>query len=297
MYDQFKHTSVSEAKAYISAHGHLAAEQNSNIVAFQQALTSCMRGVKTLYRTPSSSYLYFEGEYMTLGWIGYADFQTSKSGVHKYGVMSRHIQNNKYRADTDNHYISMSKNMDVGLKAAMGMLRSYSPEEIANCLRSTVREPVDDLVRNAYTKHREACKVLGLEYYGTEAARTMDALSGLLTIGHIFPQPEFHSDLLAYYSSKKETDRLSKPALPMVFVNVFKQWGKTHVSEVSISDIKSRYSGHTEHVDTYDIDKVPERLEDKIAVMSMMEDKSFVEDVGYKVDSTAFYFYTEEDNV
>ena len=264
------------------------------LAVFRRELECTMRGVKTLWRDEKSAWVYMDGEYMTIGWIGYGDFQTSKNGASKYVVYSRTIRNMKYSDHNAQYHMRMAKNRDIALKAARGNLRGYAPDEVADAMRDKVRNPVNALVSTANTTHRAACKTIGLEYYGPEQVRTLDALQQLLKSGHTFINADFHKDLLATFASKKDCDRLSTDKLPMLFVNIFEKWGKHQISLCKIADVKNRFAPSSEHIGTYDTDNAPEDIVGKVAVMSMCADEQFVEDVGFKVDSRAFYFYIED---
>lgn len=266
----------------------------ADLVKFRKELERTVRGVKTLYRDTKSAWVYMDGEYMTMGWIGYGDFQTSKNGADKYVVYSRTISNMKYNDGSRQHHMRMAKDMGIALKAAKAEFRNYSPVEVAEALRSKVSKPVNLMMGAARTKTREALSSVGLESYGTAVRRTIQVLEGLITSGHVFPQADFHDDLLSMFAAKKEADRLDTPRLPMTFVRVYEKFGRQYVNACLMEDIKSSYNANNTHLATWSAEDTPEDVQGQIAVMSMCEDDQFVEGVGYKVDETTFYFYTEE---
>lgn len=298
-----QHSSVRFAKQkyndLIQQHGGSTSFENfhgstANLGVFRKAVEQSIRGVKTIYRDNKSAWVYIEGDYMTMGYIGYGDFQTSKDGKPKYVVYSRTIRNMKYGDDKRQHHMRMAKDMDIAVKAAKTELRGYYPVEVAEALRPKAAKPVAALEQEASSAYRKAVDVVGLEYYGRSAERTIEALSCLIKSGHVFPQADYHKDLLEVFKTKKERDRLQGATLPMTYVRVYEKFGKQRVDVCSMENIKSSYNVTNHHLGTFDAEDVSDALQGKVAVMSMCEDEQFVEGVGFKVDDTTFFFYVED---
>ena len=297
-----QHTSVRFAKAQYNAKiqenvgspsfDHKVSD--SGLGVFRKAVEQSIRGAKTIYRDTKSAWVYIEGDYMTMGYIGYGDFQTSKNGDHKFVVYSRTIRNMKYGDDKRQHHMRMAKDMDIAVKAAKGAFRSYHPTEVAEALRPKVAKPVNVLEQEAARAYKSAVDTIGLEYYGRSAERTIEALSCLIKSGHVFPQADYHKDLLEVFKTKKERDRLSGSTLPMTYVYVYERFGKQRVDMCSMENIKSSYNVTNLLIGTFDADAVSDDIQGKVAVMSMCEDEQFVEGVGFKVDDTTFFFYVED---
>ena len=265
------------------------------ILTFRKEVERSIRGAKTIYRDTNSAWVYMEGEYMTMGWIGYGDFQSSKSGPSKYVVYSRSIRNCKYNDGNNQFHMRMAKHMDIALKAAKSELRNYTSAEIATALKKKVREPVMELRGDARQAYQNALKKVGLEYYGTATDRMQYALAGLMSAGHVFPDLELNADIKTLLSAAKENNRLQTDKLPMRFVRIYEKFGKQRVDVARVDDVLTSYLNvNSEHVATWDAADVPEELQGQVAVMSMCEAGQFVEGVGYKVDDTTFYFYEED---
>jgi hypothetical protein len=126
----------------------------------------------------------------------------------------------------------------------------------------------------------------------------------LIKDGYVFRQPELHenisklSHLREQYNKhssnntrpmdfvriyKNPREELRADVVKMININAYTAWGND-------GRIADRVSGK----DMYLTETLPESILGKIAVMAMCEDGQFVEDVGYKVDDTMFYFYPEE---
>ena len=297
-----QHTSVRFAKAQYNAKIQENAgstsfdhkDQQSGLGVFRKTVEQSIRGAKTIYRDHRSAWVYMEGDYMTLGWVGRGDFQTSKNGEDKFVVYSRTIENLKYSDHNKQYHMRMAKDMGIAVKAAKGAFRSYHPTEVAEALRPKVVKPVSALEQEAVRAYRSAVDAVGMEYYGMKAKRTILALDHLVTSGHVFPQADYHKDLLEVFKTKKERDRLCGSILPMTYVYVYERFGKQRVDVCSMENIKSSYGTTNLLVGTFDADAVSDDIQGKVAVMSMCEAEQFVEGVGFKVDDTTFFFYVED---
>ena len=81
----YKHKLVSDARKHAEAHsGDLTHSQE--LRNFRIRVHKDLRGVETFPRCRNSAWVCIKGEPMALGWIGYGDYQTSKSGDPKYVV-------------------------------------------------------------------------------------------------------------------------------------------------------------------------------------------------------------------
>lgn len=300
-----QHTSVNYAKKLLKEAN--AVHQNAGtssiphvtfLVTFCSQLESTMRGIKTLYRNSKSAWVYRDGEYMTLGWIGYGDFQTSKSGQPKFVVYARGITNCKYNDQTDQHHMRMAKDKETALKAARGNFLKYTPEEVAMALQSKVRQPITDMEQKASTAYRTAARKLGLDTYSSMAMRTFDALKDTMVHDEATKRmygPDLVADINTMIAAKADTDRHSAKELSMKFVNIFEDsFGETQVSVCEISDVKTSWRASAKHEITYAVADVPEDLEGQVSVMSICDDGEFVDGIGFKVCPRAFFLYIQD---
>jgi len=300
-----KHTSVRHALDYASRQ-NLSPNLKLKIFCIEVELS--IRGARTLYRSEDTAWVYMEGEYMTMGWIGYGDFQRSKVGQAKYVVYSRFINNNKYRDDSDQNNMRMAKHQDIALKAAKAMLRNYTPVDVALALASKVQKPVREILSNADNAYAKAKLTVGIDrfdstggtgYEGGSGKRMVNMLEQLISSGHEFIDKEFHADVIALLIAKEGDARArGSTGVPMDFVRVYEQRSRQLVDHVRFSDICCRgaYQLGQKVLSSgvYGVHNTPEELQGKIAVMSMCADNQFVEGVGYKVDERTFYFYAED---
>jgi len=258
------------------------------------------RGVKTVMRTANTAWVYMEGEDMAMGWVGYGDFQTSRTAKdNKYAVYARGIRNMKYNDMNDQHFMRVALKMDVALKHAKAYLINYSTSETAQALSVPVRRDVDEVRKAAQRAYQVALETVGIEAskYTNKTGPLLQELGYMVLSGHTFTSPELGANIQDMLNKKKISSRFKNDAVvPMDFVRVYTMsYGEQRVDTVRIKDITHyRREIDTDHNRTWLAKELPEELMGKIAVMAMCQDDEFVEDVGFKVSDNMFYLYVED---
>ena len=257
------------------------------------------RGVKTVMRTANTAWVYMEGEDMAMGWVGYGDFQTSRTARdNKYAVYARDIRNMKYNDMNDQHFMRVALKMDVALKHAKAYLRNYSTWETAEALSVPVRRDVDEVRKAAQRAYQVALETVGIgSRYAAQAGPLLQELGYMVLSGHTFTSPELGANIQDMLNKKKVSARFKNDdAVPMDFVRVYTtSYGEQRVDTVRVKDITNyRREIDTDHNRTWLAKELPEELMGKIAVMAMCQDAEFVEDVGFKVSDNMFYLYVED---
>ena len=119
----YKHKLVSKERKHAEAHsGDLTHSQE--LRNFRIRVHKDLRGVETFPRDTKSAWVCIKGEPMVLGWIGYGDYQTSKTGDPKYVVYARDVANMKYSDYTDQYYMRMAVSIDTAVKHAKRFMRT-----------------------------------------------------------------------------------------------------------------------------------------------------------------------------
>ena len=265
---------------------------------FRIRLQKEMRGVYTKTRDNTSAWVCMDNEPMVLGWVGYGDYQTSKSGDPKYVVCARDIENMKYSDYTIQHNMRMATNIDTAIKHAKGHMRKYTTDDLAQVFAKDVKRAVNGIKEKARDEFREAVSGAGIKLSGHRDGMDntlMAELFNMVRAGHKFTNGELDTSIRTLMAKKKENDRFGKGATPVNFLRTYKHYDGMRVDIARIADITSYQMRPTyEHKHTYLAQDLPEDFAGKVAVMSMCEDKHFVEGVGYRVNETMFYFYVED---
>ena len=265
---------------------------------FRTRLRREMRGVYTKTRDNTSAWVCMDNEPMVLGWVGYGDYQTSKSGDPKYVVCARDIENMKYSDYTIQHNMRMATNIDTAIKHAKGHMRKYTTDDIAQVFAKDVKRAVNnikDKARDEFNKAVTNAGIKGSGYGDGSEKKLMVELFNMVHAGHKFVDTEVDTSIRTLMAKTKENDRFGKGATPVNFLRTYKHYDGIRVDITQIADITSYQMRPTyEHKHTYLAQDLPEDFAGKVAVMSMCEDKHFVEGVGYRVNETMFYFYVED---
>jgi len=260
---------------------------------FCEELTGQVRGLKTMTRDDRSQWVYFDGELMVRGWVGYGDFQSSREGDKKFVVCARHISNGKYNDHNEQHYMKMSVNMSVALRVAKAHLTKYTTPEIERTFRKTIRDLVHNKRSVIVNKISRLINNLGLSAYNSAKDRVFAELRHLVKAGHNFSDPTFGADVVHLLEEQRLLSSLGD-TIPMDFIHIYPTPWETRADILHISDARSHYSAHTQNeTQTWVADELPESIMGKVAVMQMCADKQYVEDVGYRINEHTFYFHSE----
>ena len=293
----YKHKLVSDARKHAEAHsGDLTHSQE--LRNFRIRVHKDLRGVETFPRDRSSAWVCMKGEPMALGWIGYGDYQTSKTGDPKYVVYARDVANMKYSDYTDQYYMRMAVNIDTAVKHAKRFMRKYTTDEIATVFAGDIKRAVRQVkgaAQDAYDTARKDVGIQNSSYSGDADKRLMAELFNMVHAGHTFVDAELDTNIRTLMAKKKESDRFSDADIPVDFLRTYEHYDGMRVDTTRIADVMSyKTEPMYDHKHTYLAQDLPEELAGKVAVMSMCEDGHFVEGVGYKVNDAMFYFYVED---
>ena len=304
----YKHETVAEAtvksEEYVSrVHGYnkpSALNTSFELVEFRTAIEN--NRIKTMHRSANTAYVYIEGEQMVLGWIGYGDFQSTISGADKYVLYARNIHNMRHVDGTDEYYMRSALRLDKAVKNCNANLIRYTSEETGCALVTHPKRNFLSLSREANEAYMEVRRNIGLvDRTNTELGLE---LITLIKDGYVFRQPELHENIskLSHLRDQHNKHSSNNPR-PMDFVRIYKNPREelradvvkiTNVNAYTAWGNNGRIADRVSGKDMYLAEALPESILGKIAVMAMCEDGQFVEDVGYKVDDTMFYFYPEE---
>jgi len=265
---------------------------------FRIRLQKEMRGVYTKTRDNTSAWVCMDNEPMVLGWVGYGDYQTSKMGDPKYVVCARDIENMKYSDYTIQHNMRMATNIDTAIKHAKGHMRKYTTDDIAQVFAKDVKRAVNnikDKARDEFNKAVTNAGIKGSGYGDGSEKKLMVELFNMVHAGHKFVDTEVDTSIRTLMAKTKENDRFGKGVTPVNFLRTYKHYDGMRVDITRIADITGyRHEPMHEHKHTYLAQDLPDDFAGKVAVMSMCEDKHFVEGVGYRVNEAMFYFYVED---
>ena len=263
---------------------------------FMQELRKAFRGVlfTPCPQDKRRTYMHMPNDPYVMGYIGYGDFlTTAKAMQSSYVVSSRHIMNYKYADYNDQYYMAMSINLPTAVRNAKRYLRPLTTKDMAldewtegdmrrksKNTKSAMDVKRNNTLSDLLAKNNREKKI--------EYNPMLEYMRTLVKVGHEFTDKELESDLLSYFKLEEDANAISSDGVDVDYVRVYEKYGKQVFDVVPL--IRKEY-GRSDlgNIITYDKDKVPEDVMGKVSVLSMVENKHWVDDVGYRVDATMFY--------
>jgi hypothetical protein len=234
---------------------------------------------------------------MALARVGYGNY-SPKNNYDRYKpeyymVYSRTIENEKYRAGSEQYNMAMSKDMDKALKNASKHIRRYRPIELAETSVASIANHVErneSKVRDAMRKARE--NVIGTNM-GVELL--LRELKHALSSGHRFFDPTFEANAMAWVDKDKDWDAEKVRPIPAYFVTVSTLRDEQIFEIIEVANVKEytefkhKYKEMEGATKTYKADDIPEDIMGKLSVLSLLEVGGYSEGVGKRVDETMFW--------
>jgi hypothetical protein len=217
----------------------------------------------------------------------------SDNKTEYFMVYSRVINNEKYRAGSDQYYMSMSKDMAKAIVNARRYIRRYSPLDMANNTLYDITRNVENIsgkVRRAWNDARH--EVVGR----TESIDTLfKEIKRLITIGHEFSDPKFKDAVMAWVEKDNAWTIEKQRPVPAYFVQVSTMRDEQIFEVVEVEDIKpyGDFSASSKEFNpttkTYTVADLPEDIMGKLSVLSLLEPGQYTEGVGIRSDETMFW--------
>jgi len=264
-------------------------ETYSNLRLFMTKVRESFRGVEFVRRDGNSVWIYYPDEPYPMGFIGYGDFRTEVQGDPQYAVGSRTITNDKYGSYQTQYHMKMTANIVTGVRNAKRYLRNYSLLELATIKRDEVTSASGESKSNASTEYRHTMRRL-FDHEST-ASRMMIELRNIVDTGHEFIDASFGQDLATMFQFKDAYKELCDKPINMYFVRVSQKFGTQTFHVGTVDNVHLHlYDGGAPHDDFVRYtNNLPEEIMGKLAVLNMVDNETYVDDVGYRVDESMFY--------
>jgi hypothetical protein len=231
------------------------------------------------------SWVYMPDDHFAMGKIGYGVFSQNGRGGHTYTVQSRTIQNGKYNDYSPQYNMKSSTSRPTAVKNAKKFLRRFSPVEAAQVVARGANDRIQEMKRSLREDMAKIEMTLfgaTLSTYRKEAPLLFTEMQHLLNSGHKFSTPEL-ADKLAQYVGLTQERGNAATAYNMWFVQMSKQ----RADVVPVDDLTAFTPAYGEPQTYYD--ELPEEIAGKVAVLSMVEDNTYVHGVGFKAGDDMYY--------
>jgi hypothetical protein len=256
---------------------------------FMNKVREAFRGVEFILVNNNRAWVYYPNEPYPMGYIGYGDFRTEVVGDDTYMVASRTITNDKYASYQDQHHMKMTVNMTTAIRNAKRFLRNFSTREMA---RANVRDAVSKSQENEGslgTEYRSAMRGL-FDNESSQSNRMLTELRNLVDTGHEFVDPAFGSELTAMFKLYDDHKLVKDKPIHCYFVRVYERFGKQTFDVCMVDNLhKGLWRTDVSTEITRYTDDLPEDIMGKVSMLAMVENGTYVDDVGYRADEGLFY--------
>ena len=277
--------------------------------AFMDGIKKQLRGIKFGVvidsRQANYTFAYYPDEVFARGKISYKDCRDVKPrGEEKltFNVSSKSIENNKTNHyNSDLFYRMSSTNITTGIRNAVKHLRAYTPMDV-------MATTLEDLVRHRNSVGQdENYEIRQLSSYlcdsGVMCAKLRTELLHLHTSGHNFIDPVYGEKLAKYVSASKEQAENSRLGQDYICVQVRTTSTGHEFTCLDVDDHKQlahdiRYDSRRSeqrltdmHAGTRVTTELPDDVLSKVSVLTISEDNTFLDGVGWKYCDEVYYVY------
>ena len=294
----YKNKLLSEIKFSTPDHKTGSYEDLASNVDLQEFMAEVRKAFRGIMFTPKpndkrTAYMHMPNDPYVMGWIGYGDFQTEvRAEQSSYIVSSQHIRNMKYADYNDQYYMAMSINLHTAVRNAKKYCRPLTTKVMALDKEEDMRRKASDTESHAQRKMFTAqSDLLAKNNRQTHIEHNpmLEYMRTLVKVGHEFTDKQLESDLLNYFKLEEEHEVIKTKGVKVSYVRIYEKYGKQCVDVATIIKDPKVYGNTVDTVVTYDKADAPEDIVGKVAVLSMVENNHWVDDVGYRVDATMFY--------
>jgi hypothetical protein len=231
-------------------------------------------------------FVYMEGDTYAMARIGYGDYTVGgkADATRKFMVESRTIKNEKYKYNRPEYHMALTDTLDRAVKNVSKHMRRYSPleaatisyDEVVNRLRSPAVIATADL----YTSKRNVL----------DHAQLQTELFHLVDMGYSFLSTELQGMIVNWRNADKEHKEAVGRNKACYFITVRLQNDDMMCDVVRLHSYESIKLGIDPAV-VYKMEELPEELAGRVAVLSMVEDNHYVDNVGLRVNSSTFWVH------
>jgi hypothetical protein len=254
---------------------------------FRRDVQAAIPGCRTTALGDHQCWVYMPDDHFTMGVISYGKHTQNGRGPSSYAVRSRTIINSKYSSGVGRNTVT-STDRAVAVKNAKKYLRKWAPNELMDMTRAYPRDAIAS-VREA---SRAGMATQELALFGGQLPNRRDALvmaelRHLLNSNHAFLDRTIAEQLTQYFGSWDEDFSL-RNGHSMHFVALSVSHGRQRFDVISLDGVDGWYPKFSSAVQTY-YEDVPEHILGRLSVLNMVEDRTYVQGVGYRHTAGLFY--------
>lgn len=234
----------------------------------------------------SEVWVYVPNERYARGRIGYGAFFATKEG-NTYMVFNHTIMNGKYTTEKQHYHMMLAGKEDTALKNAYKHLKPHTIIDIASRERDSFLWGMRNVLDS---KSSEMNSI-----YDNKLKQNMFIeLRHALNSGHKFASEDYKQALAQYFEKQDEFNKYKNKPRPAYYVWIKPEKdGEEQTADILECDASIGFGYKAGNVVTLKMSDIPVDIAGKIAVLSMVNDKHYVENVGSKVSSDAYWIERE----
>jgi hypothetical protein len=211
--------------------------------------------------------------------LGFLDISTDAKGRPMYKLYSNLIENEKYNCHNDEYHAKSTTDPKKLLVLLKEFVKPYTPHEIVNRIGDPVLLDREEWRDEPKREYREMARRLDVK-------DILDEVAYLQSVGVQFRSPGFQKLAVEGIRAYEESKR--RESIPTVHVHVFIQPDDS----VLLTKGKGDYTVHE------NMDRVPECVQQQVAMLRMMEAGQYLPEVGKKChDTRAFWVHVNPDDL
>ena len=284
-----QHKLVSELQSDTEFNDLFAPNVPSELKSFCYDLRIKLRGCKVAPRDNRSMWVYMPNDIFAMGWVGYGEFRHScREATDAFVVYSRKISNEKYAEYSTQYRMKMSVNPDVGMRNAKKFLRSYSPTEIADHYKRSMKSGASDIE----TEARHAFNVVKRDLFDTSYRSVLPPIATelkiLLDSGYEFVDKTVGDNIRKLFETAEEFQNKAQKVNAYCVI-AQERMGRQLFEVIPIDDAAGFSPEIDDNASRYTEADLPEDIAGKMAVLSMCQVDQYVPDVGIRAQERVFY--------
>lgn len=261
--------------------------QNFGVKDLAYEVTQALPGAKVMPHNEQWSWIYFEDDHFCLGMVGYGDFRAKGDGTMMYTVKSPSIKNGKYSESSSQYNMIMSTDRAKAVKNARKYLRRISPVEATEYTKGFPKNAIQE-TRGALQKNIAEVQ---RELFNSSIPRRspmLPELRVLVDTGHSFVDQNVANKLRDMFAMLDMQDQEDQQ-VNMTAVFLRNELGRLRADAVLVDKCEAWWPDIGQSPLTFYDDEIPEHIREKVAVLSMLVDKTYIHGVGYRLNSRIFY--------
>lgn len=238
--------------------------------------------------------VYVDNCEVILGYIGYGTtYGVDLRSDNMYVVTSRHITNNKYNDSREQHHRMFTGDITKAVKTARSTLLPYSAKELLAVSVDQYRRKLNDAEHKYEQAERSLIQPL------TYTAAIIEEMEHLIRQGVQFTTPKFIEAAAQFTQVRDAVRQVHQKKGDSYFVSLRMVGDVPYADIYEVNKVKELsyrlYNQIYEKAATPDNMKsipasdLPEDIQGKVAVLSILNNDQYVEDVGYKVSPRMFW--------